>query len=379
MFQRTYTLKTDVWSAGVTLYVLVAGFPADNLQKMFNLLHMPKGRNLRKLQNLPSDMPDSYYEMLEGLLTYRHKQRPLAGAFLDSEFVQFHRHLEERQDTVGLSVEDISSAAVAGDGDTGSRTASILLAGSVDRHGAVLNFKRFERSLTTVLATMLPGDDLDIFLKLVGDHIDQAAKTAEDPSGHSSGEAADNEEGTIIDCDEQTPAPQQKRKHLEIIRVSDLKSILKSDMKNTAAVIEATEKLSNEKFYGAFAYNVTLLREAHRDSAIALGKRERARARSRSSAMKRQHSSLLNLNRTGRFIGGGRGSNDGGSNFSAQSASSFRFGGGGGSGRFTNSPNDSLKGAKQERFSVHGSNVYATIGKMVSRRSQPASVKAATP
>ena len=61
MFQKTYTILTDVWSVGVTLYVLVAGYPADVLQKAFNLLQS-SDKDLRKLPGLPDDMPDSNFE-----------------------------------------------------------------------------------------------------------------------------------------------------------------------------------------------------------------------------------------------------------------------------------------------------------------------------
>lgn len=42
MFQRKYTCKTDVWSAGVTIFVLVAGYPSMALQAAFNLLQKHK-------------------------------------------------------------------------------------------------------------------------------------------------------------------------------------------------------------------------------------------------------------------------------------------------------------------------------------------------
>jgi calcium-dependent protein kinase len=58
MFQKRYTSKTDVFSAGVVLYVLVAGYPADRLQAAFNLLHKAK-RDLKTLPGMPDGMPDT--------------------------------------------------------------------------------------------------------------------------------------------------------------------------------------------------------------------------------------------------------------------------------------------------------------------------------
>lgn len=48
----------------MALYVLVAGYPADVLQKAFNQLQSPK-RNLRELPNMPDNMPDSYVKVVE--------------------------------------------------------------------------------------------------------------------------------------------------------------------------------------------------------------------------------------------------------------------------------------------------------------------------
>lgn len=106
-------------------------------------------------------MPESFFEMLEGALTYRPKHRSTAGELLQGEFPQFHLHHDETQtipseedeeDTVVESADDLPSRRSIG------RTKSVLLEGAVGRHSTFLGYQSFERSLTTLLATMLPKD-----------------------------------------------------------------------------------------------------------------------------------------------------------------------------------------------------------------------------
>ena len=175
MFQRTYTSKTDVWSAGATLYVLVAGYPADRLQETFNTLQGTKADRLRKLPNLPDNMPESFHDMLEGALTYRHKQRKDAGQLMNCEFSQFHIHHHQEKDDETSTIPTNDTAAEAADNvpemakevSMGTRTKSILLEGSVTRHIAYLGYEKFERSVTTLLATMLSKDTCKSLLLLL--------------------------------------------------------------------------------------------------------------------------------------------------------------------------------------------------------------------
>lgn len=259
MFQRKYTALTDVWSVGASLYVLVAGYPADALQQAFNILQTNgKNRNLRSLPNLPPNLPDSFYNLLEGCLTYRHKNRPSAETLLNHEFVTFHLGRNNRVDNDNntvvvpeLSLEAISAAA-RGDyhrtnnSNSGSATrilppaASVSLAGSVVRHHLFMGFKTFERAVTTLLAALLSKAELERLLTLLEAKIDATASTstATPPTVLTSTTTTTDSTTTTADQKSSPPPPQeQQQQQLAVVRVSELKAILRNDLKNRAVYV----------------------------------------------------------------------------------------------------------------------------------------------
>jgi serine/threonine protein kinase len=182
MFAKKYTQKTDIFSVGVTLYVLVAGYPADELQKAFNVLRCsskgPK-RNLKALPNMPQNMPESYYDMLEELLTYQPKYRKTAGEMMTHPFVTFHQDLAKEE----------AEEAQAGPEKRPSmfRRQSCVLTGTAQRHNAMLGYKKFERSLTALLATMLSQPELQRLVDMLTKTQNELVEGIEDETEATTG------------------------------------------------------------------------------------------------------------------------------------------------------------------------------------------------
>ena len=245
VFHTSYSSRADVWSVGATLLVLVAGYPADELQKAFNMIQKRK-KDLKKFPGMPEDMPETYFEMINGLLTYKPEKRMTCGEALKCEFVSFHKDLEGDQKAGKSKVR---------------RTQSILFSQTGARHGAYMGYKKFERAMTTVLATVPSKEELETLLKKLDDK-KQAEKAPEDDNDGVVASLMKKLAGDDKKQSEEAPEDDNDgidSEKLNVIKVGDLKKkLLDLGLVDALATIE---QLPNSSQYDSYSYSIELLRE----------------------------------------------------------------------------------------------------------------------
>mmetsp|Transcript_31665 Transcript_31665/g.54006 ORF Transcript_31665/g.54006 Transcript_31665/m.54006 type:complete len:301 (+) Transcript_31665:2-904(+) len=221
--------------------------------------------------------------MLEGGLQFRHKSRKDAGELMKCEFSQFHIH-HRKTDQGGspgtISIHDIAAEAAGEYPDdipemaqanlSGSnapgRTKSVLLEGSVHRHNAYLGYQKFERSVTTVLATMLSKDTCQKLIELLGEQ-HQNVEDEDLNKSHSSTEKKEEDPSVAIEVDAAkgimiTKANAEK---LQVVTIKVLLEVLGGmevenfgEVKDVMLMIQAQK---NFNLYQSYAYHISLLRQ----------------------------------------------------------------------------------------------------------------------
>ena len=104
----------------------------------------------------------------------------------------------------------------------------MLLEGSVSRHASYLAFSKYERSISTLLATVLTREQLkDLLLEMQRFNADVMNQSDEQQKQEKALSSAD---GVDIDSNMKTPGRHEataNRKRLQVIKITDLKDILR--------------------------------------------------------------------------------------------------------------------------------------------------------
>jgi hypothetical protein len=114
------------------------------------------------------------------------------------------------------------------------KSQSVALTGSVVRHTLMLGYQKYERSVTTLLATMLDSNDFDRLIKILEDRnkvssADKASSTATTSTSTTNDPEASN--GAAAPSPDEETSEHVQRGRLDIIPIHALKKIIKDEFK----------------------------------------------------------------------------------------------------------------------------------------------------
>lgn len=87
VFGGCYSYSADVWSIGVIMAVIMAGYPATEVQDAFDLMQELQGRDLRNFPAMPANLPEPYFDFLDRLLNVNANKRESTAVMMNHEFM----------------------------------------------------------------------------------------------------------------------------------------------------------------------------------------------------------------------------------------------------------------------------------------------------
>ncbi|GMH75829.1 hypothetical protein TrST_g10 [Triparma strigata] len=151
VFGGCYSYSADVWSIGVIMAVIMAGYPATDVQEAFDLMQEIQGRDLRNFPGMPSNLPEAYFDFLDRLLNVNANRRESTASLMKHDFTRTAHDFGTSEDSQQLL------QAHGADGKK-KRRPSFLddeLTQSIGRHCTYLNFLHFQTKAAVLIAASL--------------------------------------------------------------------------------------------------------------------------------------------------------------------------------------------------------------------------------
>ena len=68
--------------------VIMAGYPATDVQEAFDLMQEIQGRDLRNFPGMPSNLPEAYFDFLDRLLNVNANRRESTASLMKHDFTR---------------------------------------------------------------------------------------------------------------------------------------------------------------------------------------------------------------------------------------------------------------------------------------------------
>jgi len=166
VFGGCYSYSADVWSIGVIMAVIMAGYPATEVQDAFDLMQELQGRDLRNFPAMPANLPEPYFDFLDRLLNVNANKRESTAVMMNHEFMT-------RAHDFGTGADEntlLQAHGADGKSPPTNKSADAIevvhevlhdqLNQSIGRHATYMNFLHFQTKASVLIAACLSQQQL---------------------------------------------------------------------------------------------------------------------------------------------------------------------------------------------------------------------------